>query len=1259
MKQKINVLCIVLVASFALVSEADRTWLPTAGGNYEWQNAANWSDGVVAGTVSSDQAQMRTTGQTGGDQTINLSLAVNLDSFYPGSFDVSPYAQIFTGESISPSTNFRVMGGNAVFENTVNLSGGDHYIGFVFKAGLTLRESGLLSLANGAHLSVGRRFSTSYPGGPGALFIDDDATFRMRGSGHFVVAYNTISGTTLSPGKVWQSGGLFDAEAYWRLGVNADGYYRLDGGTVELPALTVQSHRVGEGAPKYAFLHISDGTFNLSGSTMQFDLGSQTASTTAPAYSEVYLDGGVLNASYRPIVIASWITGASDTIPHEATLTVNGDAKLYARNIGLGNTASPAARAVLNLNGGLCSLSYYLSVFGGANNQAFLNFNGGTLQWRSGPGTGSNSPLGSTPYDIAIYGDGGTLDTTYTTIMTDKPFRSAKGYGVESVNLSIGGSDYGAAPRVVLSGGSGSNATAVAIMNRDGSVERVAVTCPGEGYLVGDTLTASFQTSSGYGSGASASVTLAENTPGTFTKMGGGTWQVTQPNTFDSTVHMTDGYLNLTGSGSFPDLSVLKLTGGVFQPSSNLNDRVNSEAVLELAGGGYEPFYRSVLPDSGLTNTQHFAALNGQPGLAGFQSTGGSGTSELFFDDYNRTGSMIGFTPTSSNRLWLADDVLTNGSPISPSSVSPVVAGFMTADGLNLLERDPVSGNLQIASLTDVANADANFLVPGGVTNVSDTTVNSVVFDNLSNNAEVYFQTSGEVELQSGMILSRSRLGTVKRVGTLAGGTLTTEVPGGMVIYDRESNDRREISGYGGRYLISTSLADPAPATPMAVTIAGGRFSSVSGSLVRFMEDNTFSGGLYLANGGLWYDGDAMLGAAGSPVIASGYCALRPSGSVLETAADRPIEIRENSSLQLLGTAGDCQVASRILYGGFSAYGGDLTVNLHGDGRTLEWGSAGLPSGSVLYLQNRMANNELTFMNGIDLNGLQTPHIRVSTDLEKIAHFTGVISDSVGGGTLIKGGQGILILEQSPTFDGTLSILSGTVRLAQGVSLNTLSEVSITGDGKALEVMGTQDVQNVTCKITGTGSVTVSDGGTTVMSGTNTYSGTTVVANESTLLVNGEHNGGGDYDVTGTLGGTGVIAPAAGSTITFGPGSVISPAGPGAIGTLTLGSAATTNTVALSNTTLEIDLDTVSADKLVVAGDLNISGSSSVNLLSTDEGLLASLRGTAITICEWTGDKAGSFIANTNVEGWKVIENLSAKTIALSYLSPGTVILLR
>lgn len=233
------------------------------------------------------------------------------------------------------------------------------------------------------------------------------------------------------------------------------------------------------------------------------------------------------------------------------------------------------------------------------------------------------------------------------------------------------------------------------------------------------------------------------------------------------------------------------------------------------------------------------------------------------------------------------------------------------------------------------------------------------------------------------------------------------------------------------------------------------------------------------------------------------------------------------------------------------------------------------------------------------------------------------------------------------------------MRLAEGVSLSTLSEVSITGDGRALEVMGTQDVQNVTCAITGTGSLTVSDGGTTVLSATNTYSGTTVVANVSTLIVNGEHNGGGDYNVTGTLGGSGTIAPAEGSTITFGPGSRISPAGPGSIGILTLGTSSPSNTVAVNSATLDVDLDAISADKLVVTGDLDLSGTSTVNILSPDEGVLAGLRGTAITICEWTGDKVGSFVANTNVDGWKVVESLATKTIALSYVSPGTVILLR
>jgi hypothetical protein len=99
-------------------------------------------------------------------------------------------------------------------------------------------------------------------------------------------------------------------------------------------------------------------------------------------------------------------TQTSGTVAHEAVLTVDGDAVLTGRNIGLGNTASPAVRATLNLNGGLVDLSYYLSRWGGANNQAAVNFNGGTLRWRPGVPVSPISGISN----INVFARGGTID---------------------------------------------------------------------------------------------------------------------------------------------------------------------------------------------------------------------------------------------------------------------------------------------------------------------------------------------------------------------------------------------------------------------------------------------------------------------------------------------------------------------------------------------------------------------------------------------------------------------------------------------------------------------------------------------------------------------------------------------------------------------------------------------------------------------------------------------------------------------------------
>ena len=81
------------------------------------------------------------------------------------------------------------------------------------------------------------------------------------------------------------------------------------------------------------------------------------------------------------------------------------------------------------------------------------------------------------------------------------------GQGGVSPNITVtnGGTGYGIAPTVTISGGSGTGATAHAVV-QNGSVIQVILDNPGHGYQVGDTLTVTFGTAPG--SGATAHVTM-------------------------------------------------------------------------------------------------------------------------------------------------------------------------------------------------------------------------------------------------------------------------------------------------------------------------------------------------------------------------------------------------------------------------------------------------------------------------------------------------------------------------------------------------------------------------------------------------------------------------------------------------------------------------------------------------------------------------------------------------------------------------------
>ena len=121
--------------------------------------------------------------------------------------------------------------------------------------------------------------------------------------------------------------------------------------------------------------------------------------------------------------------------------------------------------------------------------------------------------------------------------------------------------------------------------------------------------------------------------------------------------------------------------------------------------------------------------------------------------------------------------------------------------------------------------------------------------------------------------------------------------------------------------------------------------------------------------------------------------------------------------------------------GGFAGRGGKLTVNFFSDGRTLTWGVAPfVPSGSVLVLGSYYADSEVEFQNGIDLNG-NMRRVRVLSPLftgasGSFATISGVISDSAGGGGIIKDAQAgqaaaTLVLSGANAYSGATKVDEG------------------------------------------------------------------------------------------------------------------------------------------------------------------------------------------------------------------------------------------
>ena len=132
------------------------------------------------------------------------------------------------------------------------------------------------------------------------------------------------------------------------------------------------------------------------------------------------------------------------------------------------------------------------------------------------------------------------------------------------------------------------------------------------------------------------------------------------------------------------------------------------------------------------------------------------------------------------------------------------------------------------------------------------------------------------------------------------------------------------------------------------------------------------------------------------------------------------------------------------LRGGFAAFGGDLTVNLGGEGAKLAVGSEYLPDNTIVQLQSQYADGALTFANGFELGG-KTQKVNVWNG--KTATISGAVSDEVGGGALAVTGNldfaGTLeVADANIATDAAMMTVDGDLAFAAGAKVRLPASVT-------------------------------------------------------------------------------------------------------------------------------------------------------------------------------------------------------------------------
>ena len=946
----------------------------------------------------------------------------------------------------------------------------------------------------------------------------------------------TLMNTNTFQGTTTLNGGTLYAKAFSK--VLGTGPLSLGGGTLEL------DHNAG---------------LNFSNNT------TVTASTTVKSGRLTYGSGvtnalGTLSIGAFTLTVQPGLNVNSGT-PYglmfsNTAISANAAFDVANNGAGIGTLTLGALSGNWNLTKAGAGLLYfgYPSLRAGGTN----TLSAGTLK------LGSATALGTNQVAVVLALNGGILDlatdvtaTNYTTlvggattILSDKATPNSAGITHSLGNLTINNSLVVAAGANVQAGSPFGLTFGTNTLTGNASFDVASL----------GTLTLGV-TSGNYG----------------LTKAGPGTLVLANPNAYAGATTVTRGLLVVTGpNGSISNTSAITISGdGTLElrnsPATNWTDRVRNVAGITMAGGmlsfshtggatNYSESLGALSVTAGSNQLMTSQANVGYMSVVTLASIAHSGVSFINF-----VGAGLG--ESGQNRIFITGQPEGNLGP------------WATVNGTNFAYYSTTLGICSSTTTFDLAARG-----PG-----------SVVPDNSNTVARISsIGVAGPITLDGALtnkiFAIRQNTGTNAVIATVNGATNKVLLTHGLFITDGQgsvtlgerlgegflaalSNSEGlllDVDGTNGVLTLNAPIADVVGVTNVVKKYGSGK--------AILAVANTYAGATVVYEGTLVAQQANALGTTAGMTTVNTGAVLEVAGGIT-TAAE---------ALTLMGTL-SCQA-------GINTYAGVVTNQ---PGAVIDVGPSSLlilsaaPATAGAYGFTKTGSGTLRITG--DPN--QTGWYVVSAGTLELNYASGTQDVPITidpGATLRELSANDLHDNLSLTNNGTFDLrTTDTIGMLVGSGL-----VTVGSGGSATLAIGNENkiatFSGVIENGSGTMNLNKSGAGTQILTGTNTYTGPTIVNERGgTLLVNAPGSLRATASVTvnsgATLGGNGTIM----SPVTVAMGGCLLPADAGVIGAFTLGSALT-----LNSATLFYDLPaTLAASDLInVSGVLTINGVNSIAL---------------------------------------------------------------